>query len=222
MNESRLEKLAPLSGAITSALLIIGVFLINAFDYNPTAERAAEIFSQNSGRVVLGAILGSISGLTLIWFAGSVYSALHQAEGGTGRLSMIAFGGGVMSGMGLLAGYYTIIYTAGLLAGQTDGISPTQALIMFNLYIILTGLMHGMALLMGASAIVALRTKSFPAWFGWASVVITLGIVSPLDYIFLEASPLWIALVSVWLFARGMQRHTSVETPERPSVASTG
>lgn len=219
MNESRLEKLAPLTGIIMIGFLMIGVFLINAFDHRPTADRAAEIFGQNPGRVALGGSLGLVSGLFLIWFAGSVYSALREREGGTGRLSTIAFGGGVMSAIGLITGY-GVIYFAGGQAGRPGGISPAQALIPYGLFEVLIGLLHGLAVLIGATGILSLRTKSFPAWFGWASVVIAVGILTPVDYLFEEIALLWIVVTSIWLFIRGLKRRESFETPAQLSDAT--
>jgi hypothetical protein len=218
VNESRLEKLAPLSGIAMIVFLMTGVVLINAFDYMPTADRAAEVFGQNPGRVESGGYFGVVSGLFLIWFAGSVYSALREAEGGTGRLSTIAFGGGVMSAIGLVTGY-GVMALGGSQAGLPEGISPAQALILHGLFEVLIGLLHGLAVLIGATGILSLRTKSFPAWFGWASVVITIGILTPVDYIFEGIALLWIVVISSWLFIRGLKRRESFETPAQPSGA---
>jgi hypothetical protein len=48
MNSSRLEKLAPLTGVAFVVLMAIGTLLIDAFDWLPSADRAVEIFSDNS------------------------------------------------------------------------------------------------------------------------------------------------------------------------------
>jgi hypothetical protein len=45
-----------------------------------------------------------------------------------------------------------------------------------------------------------LRTKAFPAWFGWASLVIALGMATPADYIFEGIGMVWIVTVSLWIF----------------------
>jgi hypothetical protein len=55
----------------------------------------AVIFVGFPSAITLGAIL-------LIWFFGSLRSTLRGAEGGSGRVSAIAFGGGLLASAGLL------------------------------------------------------------------------------------------------------------------------
>jgi hypothetical protein len=93
MNESRLARLAPLTGVIALVLFSIGAALLGIYDYLPAADRLQEILSDNATNVFAGGYIGSISAFFMIWFAGSVFSVLREREGGTGWLSMIAFGG---------------------------------------------------------------------------------------------------------------------------------
>ena len=49
--------------------------------------------------VILGSFLLMLAAVAFIWFAGSLRSVLRRKEGGEGRLSTIAFGGGVAAGV---------------------------------------------------------------------------------------------------------------------------
>jgi hypothetical protein len=120
---SRLEKLAPLTGAVAVVLLIAGSVIFGAFDFLPSADRAVEIFSDNPSRSMTGGFLGLYSGILLMWFAGSVYSFSIKQKTGDGRLSMIGFGGGVSSGIAISAGF-TVMLSAGMRASAEGGISP--------------------------------------------------------------------------------------------------
>jgi hypothetical protein len=60
-----------------------------------------------------------------------------------------------------------------------------------------------MAVFIGAAAVVSLRTALFPAWFGWASAVVTFGLLTPYAYIMLASALLWLLVVSIWLYVRG-------------------
>ncbi len=204
MNNSRLERLAPLSGAVTVVLVIIGALLFGAYDYLPSADRAVEIFSDNPIRVMVGGYLGSLSAFTLIWFSGSVYSALREREGGTARLSMVVFGGGVASSVALAAGY-SVLVTAGVRAGAPGGISPVGAVTLYDLYGSILGQMFAitLAVFIGATAVVSLRTGMFPAWFGWVSALVAFGLLTPIAYIVLGLAVIWMIVVSIWLYRRG-------------------
>jgi hypothetical protein len=48
----------------------------------------------------------------------------------------------------------------------------------------------------------SLRAKTFPDWFGWTSVLMAIGLVTPINWLIEGLSLIWIALVSIWLFAR--------------------
>jgi hypothetical protein len=145
-----------------------------------------------------------LSAFFMLWFAGSVYSALREREGGTGRLSMVAFGGGVASGVALAIGFSAIL-ASGARAGAEGGITPAEAVTMYDLYSQILGgtFAISMAVFIGATAVVSLRTLMFPKWFGWASALITFGLLTPYSYAVLALVLVWLLVVSVWLFSRG-------------------
>jgi hypothetical protein len=204
MNESRLERLAPLTGVVTVVLMMVGAALFGVYDYLPPADRLKEYISDNQTTVFLGGYLGSISAFFLIWFAGSVYSALREREGGTGRLSMVAFGGGVASGVALALGFTAIVAVVQR-AGAEGGISPLEVVTIYDLYSQILGFMFAvtLAVFVGATAVVSLRTAMFPAWFGWVSALIAFGLLTPISYIVLAFALVWLFVVSIWLYARG-------------------
>jgi hypothetical protein len=201
MNSSRLEKYAPLSGAASVLLLIIATGLLGVYDYLPGSDKLVEIFSGNSTNTVVVGYLGLFSAALIIWFAGSVYATLKEREGGTGRISMIAFAGCVASGITLGTGFSAVL-TIGARAGGVDGISAAEAVTLYDLYGTLLGQMAAFtfAVLIGATAAVSLRTAMFPSWFGWASVIIALGLVSPIGYFALAFVLIWIVGVSITFY----------------------
>lgn len=201
MNSSRIAKLAPLSGAASVLLLIAGTGLLGVYDYLPESNRLVEIFSSNSTKVIVIGYLGLFSAALLMWFAGSIYSALNEREGDKGRLSMIAFGGGLASAITLGAGFSALL-AVGARAGAADGLSAAVAVTLYDLYGTLLGQMAAFtfAVLVGATGIVSIRTAIFPPWFGWASLLIALGLVTPLGYFFLALVLIWLVGVSLTLY----------------------
>lgn len=204
MNKSRLERLAPLTGVIAVVLFGIGAALLGIYEYLPTADRLVEILSGNATNVFAGGYLGSISAFFMIWFAGSVFATLREREGGTGRLSMVAFGGGVASGVVLVLGFSAIL-ASGARTGAEGGITPIEAVTMYDLYSQVVGGMLAitMAVFIGATAVVSLRTLIFPKWFGWVSALIAIGLLTPVGYAALALVLVWLLVVSVWLYWRG-------------------
>lgn len=204
MNQSRLEKLAPLTGVISALLLMAGAGIFGVYEYLPSGEKLQAILGENPTRVFIAGYIGSLSAFFLLWFAGSLYSALREREGGAGRLSAVAFGGGVASGVTLAAGF-TALVAIGARAGAPGGISPLEAVTLYDFYGQVLGGMLAITLaaFIGASAVVSLRTGMFRAWFGWASALIASGLLTPIAYIVLGLALLWLIGVSVWLYRRG-------------------
>jgi hypothetical protein len=202
MNSSRSEKLASLSG-VGSVLMLTGVGLLGVYDYLPSSDRLVEIFSGNSTNVMLVGYLGLFSAVLLLWFSGSIYTALTAYEGSKGRLATIAFGGGVASSIAIAAGFSAVL-ALGARAGSPHGLDASMAVALYDLYGILLGQMAAFtfAVLIGATGILSLRTEIFPSWFGWVSILIAVGLVSPIGYFVLAFTIIWLLGLSVALFRR--------------------
>ncbi len=202
MHTSRLDRLAPLTGIAFVALLVVGYLLMGVADYFPTQERALEIFSANPDQVQLGAILGGFYGIVfLVWFVGCLSTALRSKSDRGDRLAAIAFGGGVIIAISIACAL-AIISVAADRAGRPGGISAETAVIYYDLYstIMAAVVSSGLAILIGAAGIASLQTRLFPAWFGWTSIVVAVGLLSPIHYIFEAVAVAWIVVASIMLF----------------------
>lgn len=204
MKDSRLDKIEPLSGVLSVVLILIATAIYNMYEYLPAPEKMVEYLSSNPTRTALAGYLGAISGFFLIWFAGVVRGKLLDYEGGGGRLSTISFGGGLAAGIFMIFGF-TVMATSGQRAGSGGGISPAQAVTLYDLQSQVMGQMFavGMAVMMAAAASVSLRSDMFPSWFGWVTVLLAVGHLTPISYIFLFFGVAWIVVLSVWLYSRG-------------------
>lgn len=204
MNSSRLEKMAPLSGLGSVLILSLGAGLLGVYDYLPSSDSLVEIFSGNSSKAILVGYLGLFAAALLLWFSGSIHTALSKYEGERGRLSTIAFGAGVASSITIGAGFSAVL-AIGARAGAADGLDAAMAVTLYDFYGTLLGQMAAFtfAVLIGASGVAAIRTAVYPAWFGWASLLITLGLLTPLGYFFMAFVLIWILGVSISLFKRG-------------------
>lgn len=206
MDDSKLAGLAPLSGLVFVVLLVAGALVINNYDYLPPSEEIRAFYEDAATRVQVGAYVIMVSAFFLMWFAGSLRSSLRPAEGGAGRLSAVAFGGGMVAGALLLLAY-AAMFTAASRAGAESGIAAETATALHDLQAVVTGqaLPIALAVTVGASAVVSLRNRVFSSWLSWVSAILAVGLLSPLGWVFLVVALLWVAAVSVILYTTRTQ-----------------
>ena len=204
MNTSRLDRLSMLSGAAGVVVMLVGILLFNYYEFLPPAEEFAGFLQNNAAMVTTGGYIASISTFFMLWFAGSVRSILVEYEGGIGRMSGIAFAG-AFTGAVVLGLSFVGIFATGLRAGAQGSITPIGAITMYDFWAQLSGQLFGIftAVFISSTAIIALRTGLFPAWFGWASLVVAFGLLTPYAYAVLAFAILWLFVVSIWFYIRG-------------------
>jgi len=215
MRDSRLERFVPLTGVIFVVFVLVGSSLAGTNEYLASSDQIISSFSESVNQSYAGAYLGMLGAFFLMWFAGSVYSTLRQHEGGTGRLSIISFGGGLSAAV-------SIVFAFAVLSMITDraisevGISAEEAAALYDIWSATMGVVMpiGLAAFVGAAAVVSLRTAVFPTWFAWISVLVALGCLSPVDYIAQTAAIVWVVVVSIWLTVRSMSRSGPSEVPD--------
>ena len=203
---SRLERLAPLTGVVFVALIIVSLILIaeDAPDFVEEPREVADYYAGNTGRLIAGFYIGALANVFLIWFAGSLRSALRSAEGGEGRLAAVAFGGGVAAAVLFIASDW--INLAAVFRADEDGaIDPAVAA---SLNDVAGGFLGGgaalaLGVLVAAAAVIALRSGSIlPRWLAWISLALAVLLVSPVGYIGTAIAALWVVIVSVMLYVR--------------------
>ena len=203
MNRINIEKFAPLSGIGSVLLLVTATGFLGVYDYLPTADRLMEAFSSNSTKIILIGYLGLLSSALLMWFAGSIFKFFSKSEGGSHRLSMVAFGGCIASGISLGLGFSGLVATGARL-GASGGITPAGIVTLYDLYGTILGQMAAFtfAVFIDAAGIIVLRNGMYRKWFGWISVVIALGLISPIGYFILAFALVWLLGISISLYLR--------------------
>jgi hypothetical protein len=213
LGEERWERLAPWSGVIGVALIVIGALIQSSADRpgeDATAQDVLAYFEGDQSAVIGGSFMVAVGLLFILWFLGSLRSRLAWAEGGVMRLATVAFAAGVAMVTLLLAALAPEM--AGVFAAEDEGVlAPAAAQALFEAgegFFFLAW--FPAAVLLAASAVVTLRTGIFPSWLGWAGLVMAVGLLIPWIgwAVFLFLLPLWIILLSVWMWRR----------PERPAA----
>jgi hypothetical protein len=217
MSTSRWERFAPLTGVVFFVLIAITLALSNDTpDTNSSTADTVSYWSAHDSRLIASAIIGTFAVIFLIWFGGSLRSALLRAEGGEGRLSTLAFAGILVIGiMGAIGS--TLTFVVADTANDVPA-EATQALSVLSSDFFLPFL-AGIALFMFATGICVLRHGGLPSWLGWAAIVIGVVSVTPVGFIGFVLSFIWVPVVGIVLYLRGAQ--TAPPGAPRPADPAT-
>lgn len=95
MNSSRLERLAASAGLLFVVMRLSYLFLSPSMEPLASPAELARVYTQKSEVALFWNFIGTLGFFFFLFFLGALYNALRQAEGGTGWLSLVAFGGGL-------------------------------------------------------------------------------------------------------------------------------
>jgi hypothetical protein len=203
----RWETLAPLTG-IAAVLLFIAAFIVHdVIGDTPGSDAPAADFSryyqQEDGSIWGGSILISFAVVFFFWFIGSLRAALHAAEGGVGRLAATAHSGGIATAVLILASIGTQVSAAILVSDREAPLAPDTAVAFWWLGDgMFLAAFYSTAVLLAATAVVALRTGVLPRWFAWISLAAALVLMLPWVgwAAFIFVLPIWIIATSYLLW----------------------
>lgn len=175
----------------------------------------------------LGAIIGSLAFFCFVFFLGSLYHLLRQAEGPSGAFSIVAFGGGLLTAIVQLIEVTRMVAAIQIVQEGGDPMIARALQHMNGSSFVLSW--FSLAILLSATAVVALRTAVLPRWLGWMTALLALALLASyivaimmveLPFAFL-LTLLWIIGVSIVLIRRGTpisaQRSASVTTSSATS-----
>lgn len=199
MQSRGLERYAPLTGlvffALAVALTIIGG---DTPDVDEPTQDVVDYWSSHDGEAIATGILSAYAAILLVWFASSLRSAIAAREGPPARLATLAFGGAVLFAVGATVGG-SISFALGDAAGEVpDDVVQALSVISSDMFL---PFVAGIALTTLATGLAALRFGVLPRWLGWVSIAIAVISVTPIGFIGFIAGVIWIAVVSVLLYA---------------------
>ncbi len=172
MTNDRNARYGAATGIVFLILVVVGfsIFGSDAPSTNASGQEWTAWYADHQNRIQVGMTLVGVSVFFFLWFLGSLRSALAAAEGGTGRLASVAFGGGMLG-----AAFFMVAVAAAETAAfhaTEPGVDPsiTEAINEFGLTVAAPA-SAGFTALFAASAVAGYRHGAFrPAVAGLAAL----------------------------------------------------
>ena len=162
MANDRFARYGAASGIVATILILVGYSIATQDipDVNADANAWQAFVADNQSDIQTGTTIVAVGLFFFIWFLGSVRSALSAAEGGTGRLTSIAYAGGILT-----AGFFLIGLTAIQASAFRGGAADANVVLGLSDLATVCGApaAAGFAAFFGATAIVGYRHKAVPA-----------------------------------------------------------
>jgi hypothetical protein len=198
LTQQRWPALAPLTG-VAFVILVVVAFVVggDSPDLDDSPQKILSYYNDHDDKQMIAASLLALGTVFFFFFLGVLRTVLRAAEGAVGRLSAVAFGGGLVLGIGMLA-FAGFTFT---LADAADHLSPdaAQALNALNTDFFFP-VAAGNATLLLAAGIAGVRTRVLPAWISWVAIVLGVVSVTPVGFAAFVGLGLWTVVVSVILW----------------------
>lgn len=200
MGQGRLDRLAPLAGALFAVVFAVGI--LTSGDTPATDASGEEVIAHygDAGTVYVGIFALLIGAVLFLFFAGVLRGALVGSTRAPEWLATVVFGGAVIYAVALAVFAMSQI----MLVDASDLGQPqvAQALNIFDNDNFFPAVL-GLATMLLATGWHVLRSAVLPRWLAWVSVVLgVLAMAGPAGFIAFLAFPLWVLAVSVVLFQR--------------------
>ena len=174
MPNDRWERIAAASGIVFVTLVIIHAIMIGTPPkHDDPAAKVAAYFVDNRTKILTSWYIVGLGMVFFLWFLGSLRQVLAQAEGGTGRLSSVVFGSGVML-ITLLAVHGAVDATLAFNVAGEGNQAVVRALYGLSMMLASGFLSFPDAAFFLAASVVIVRTGVISRWLGWAALPIGL------------------------------------------------
>jgi hypothetical protein len=214
LTQQRWPAWAALTGALFFVLVLLA-FIIGGEtpDIDDSPQKILTYFNDHDSKQMFASALLAWGTVALFFFLGVLRTTLHAAEEGLARLSAVAFGGGLVLGVGILC-FAGFTFT---LADAADHLTPdaAQSLNALNDDFFFP-LAAGLATLMIATGISSIRSRALPAWLAWIALVIGIVGVTPAGFFAFLAFGLWTLVTSILLWQRGARGGAAPATAPLP------
>lgn len=193
-------RLLPLFGVLAVALVVAGVAIGGETpDVDDPVAKITAFYTENDSDVTAGSLLLMAAAAAFLAWSVQVRSRLFLSEGGSATRATLGLVGSVIFALGV-----TLFAGIGFALGDApDKLDPAalQALHVLSMDLF-PPLAVGTLLTLFGYGLAVLKTRAFPAWLGWVSVVGAVFAFTPLWFVPFLALGVLILVSSVMLAMR--------------------
>ena len=170
VNEStKWERYGALGGILFVVLVIVSIAVTGSTPKaSDSASKILKSFQDHKDGIKIGAFIGGLAAVPLLWWAGSLYARMRRAEGDHPRLALIAVLGLVLGGAGQIG--MSAIDATVVLTLKTVGANEAKFFFVLGQGFADAALI-GLAVLVFAVSVLAFRSRVFPIWVAWLGIV---------------------------------------------------
>ena len=215
----QLERWAPLSGIIFVVLMVVGTYFVADVPDPDAPQQAIADYLADSGnhmRNIIGAYMWVLGALAFLWFVTRLRSVLRGAEGGTGALSNLVFGAGVVYSALMIASgvvFAAVAYAVELRGATVSDPDFVKVLPQMAWMILLLGAGFAGLLLMLATSILSFQTSVLPRWLAWLGIVAAIALLFDVIYVNIVPLLIWVLAASIVLLRRREETATAAASP---------
>jgi hypothetical protein len=213
MNRSR-EWLVPLTGVLFIVVLFVG-FAISGEpkDADEPVAEIVEFYVDNKDSVRIGAILGVVAGVLLIFFGAYLRKFLRAAAGPESILPNIAFIGFVIVAIGAAIDG-TISFSLAEAAEDIDPVAVQSLQALWDNDFL--PFMLGILCFLLATGISVIQTGVLPKWLGWLMLLLVVVGVTPIGFAAALGSAILVLVLSIWMSVRARRASGPAPPPAAP------
>jgi hypothetical protein len=211
----QLERWAPLGGIIFVVLMVTGTYFVADVPDPDAPQQALAGYladSDNHTRNLIGAYMWVLGALAFLWFVTRLRSVLREAEGGTGALSNLVFGAGVIYSALMIASgvaFAAVAYAIALRDAPVSDPDFVRVLPQMAWMILLLGAGFAGGLLVLTASILSLQAGVLPRWLAWIGIVVAIVLLFDVIYVNIVPLLIWVLAASIVLLMRREERATA-------------
>jgi hypothetical protein len=222
MSTSRWERWGPIAGIAAAVLFVVGLFMNNLPSADDSAIKIANYYNDGGKRavIIIAAYLLWLAGLFFFWFIASLRTRLLAVEGAPGRLTSIAFGGGIVFIAMLMVAASCFASVAGDITFGSEkfaSVDGARYLPELGYPILVIGGMFAAIAMIDATSILIVRTNVLPRWIGYFGFFAAVVLLFAGFFIPMLAFVLWVLFVSVAMLQEGRATAAPAAAPAPPA-----
>jgi hypothetical protein len=202
MSDSHSERWGPWAGIAFAVLFVAGLLLNNLPSGDDSLAKIVSFYNDkgNRAQLIISSYLLFLAGLFFFWFLAGLRVRLLEAEGAPGRLTSIAFGGGLVFVSSLMvAAACFMTAAANVTFGDEKFVAADAARILPELgypVLVIGGIFAAIAMIDAASVLI-MRTGLWPRWLAYYGFVAAVVLLASFLFAPMILFVLWVIFVSV-------------------------